>query len=208
MLKKAMASKPAKVASASSRKQATGTSGLSLEELDDIHRKRQELSRALKAGNLSREKIEEINSRKRKSEESKSSKSTSRSRGEKGDSSRSERKERKRRKSPRPAMRMRADDYEKRERDEKTRLKSTVVSKAHAVEAEYGEEQDDEIENAEPALEKSDLRHQLAERRKRLEELRTSGLKVQVANENYQTAPAAAGEKEERPSVSPPPVTE
>ena len=51
----------------------------------------------------------------------------------------------------------------------------------------------------------------MAERRKRLEELRTSGLKVQVANENYQTAPAAAaaGEKEEeRPSVSPPPVTE
>ena len=38
-------------------------------------------------------------------------------------------------------MRMRADDYEKRERDEKTRLKSTVVSKAHAVEVEYGEEQ-------------------------------------------------------------------
>ena len=66
MLKKAMASKPAKAASASSRKQATGTSGLSLkelereerkrkEELDDIHRKRQELSRALKAGNLSRD---------------------------------------------------------------------------------------------------------------------------------------------------------
>ena len=49
----------------------------------------------------------------------------------------------------------------------------------------------------------------MAERRKRLEELRTSGLKVQVANENYQTAPAAAGDKEEeRPSVSPPPVTE
>ena len=50
----------------------------------------------------------------------------------------------------------------------------------------------------------------MAERRKRLEELRTSGLKVQVANENYQTAPAAAtaGEKEEERSVSPPPVTE
>ena len=51
----------------------------------------------------------------------------------------------------------------------------------------------------------------MAERRKRLEELRTSGLKVQVANENYQTAPAAAAggeEEEERPSVSPPPVTE
>ena len=50
----------------------------------------------------------------------------------------------------------------------------------------------------------------MAERRKRLEELRTSGLKVQVANENYQTAPAAAAseKEEEERSVSPPPVTE
>ena len=68
--------------------------------------------------------------------------------------------------------------------------------------------QDEEIENSEPTLEKSDLRHQLAERRRRLEELRTSGLKVQVANENYQTAPAAAAEEKEEKSPSPPPVTE
>ena len=76
--------------------------------------------------------------------------------------------------------------------------------------------QDEEIENSEPALEKSDLRHQLAERRRRLEDLRTSGLKVQVTNENYQTAPVAAAEEKEeeeeeereRSPVSPPPVTE
>ena len=60
-----------------------------------------------------------------------------RSRGEREDDER--RKERKRKKSP-PAMRMRADDYEKRTREEKTRLKSTVVSKA-ALEVEYEEEQ-------------------------------------------------------------------
>ena len=39
-------------------------------------------------------------------------------------------------------MRMRADDYENKAREEKTRLKSTVVSKvAAAVGVEYGEEQ-------------------------------------------------------------------
>ena len=38
-------------------------------------------------------------------------------------------------------MRMRADDYEKSAKEEKTRLKSTVVSKAAAVEVEYGEDQ-------------------------------------------------------------------
>merc|ERR1719220_2162938 len=99
-----MKSTKATGSAAGTKKQASGTAGLSLrelerEELDEIHRKRQELSRALKEGKLSREKIDEINSRKRKSDE----------RG----------KERKRKKSP-PAMRMRADDYEKRTREEKT----------------------------------------------------------------------------------------
>ena len=67
MLKKAMAMKASK-ATAGSKKQSSGTTGLSLrelekeerkrkDELDEIHRKRQELSRALKAGKLSREKI-------------------------------------------------------------------------------------------------------------------------------------------------------
>ena len=111
-------------------------------------------------------------------------------------------KPRKRKKSP-PAMRMRADDYEikrakeaKEAKEEKrTRLKSTVVNKAKVkarVEVEEEEEEgDEEMENllnlaAEPAaasLEKSDLRHQLKERKRRLEDLRTSGLKVQVTNE-------------------------
>ena len=60
-----------------------------------------------------------------------------RSRGEREDDGR--RKQRKRKKSP-PTMRMRADDYERREREEKTKLKSTVVSKV-AVEVDYGDEQ-------------------------------------------------------------------
>ena len=67
--------------------------------------------------------------------------------------------------------------------------------------------QDEEIENSEPSLEKSDLRHQLKERKRLLEDLRTSGLKVQVTNENYQTAPPAE-EQEREGSPSPPPVTE
>ena len=50
----------------------------------------------------------------------------------------------------------------------------------------------------------------MAERKRRLENLRTSGLKVQVANENYQTARAATEEQEDERerSPSPPPVTE
>ena len=67
MLKMAMAMKATKgTAAAGTKKKSSGTAGLSLrelereqrkrkEELDEIHRKRQELSRALKAGNLSRD---------------------------------------------------------------------------------------------------------------------------------------------------------
>ena len=68
MLKKAMAMKSTKAtgAAAGTKKQSSGTAGLSLrelereqrkrkEELDEIHRKRQELSRALKEGKLSRD---------------------------------------------------------------------------------------------------------------------------------------------------------
>ena len=67
MLKMAMAMKATKgTAAAGTKKKSSGTAGLSLrelereemkrkEELDEIHRKRQELSRALKAGKLSRD---------------------------------------------------------------------------------------------------------------------------------------------------------
>ena len=67
MLKKAMAMKSTKATGAAgTKKQSSGTAGLSLrelereqrkrkEELDEIHRKRQELSRALKEGKLSRD---------------------------------------------------------------------------------------------------------------------------------------------------------
>ena len=172
----------------------TKDDGDEADDLESVRRKRAELSKAMKAGKLDTKKIEQINkdlAGKKKEKEREKEKEKEKKKKRKSD-------EKKRKSSPvtkKKAKRSRSLTT-MHEEDEERLLNAAAVEAAVASAA-----------SASSSLHKSDLRHKLGsikqERSLRLEELKKSGLRVEIPN-NPNVTKAVHEDKGEEKVKSPP----